>query len=83
MAKWARIVNNTVAEIINFDPTGRFPAFMEWVSCPDTVGERWTYNRSTNSFEEFVLPKPTPQPELPANEIGKGPSGGPIGPIPQ
>lgn len=83
MAKWARIENSAVVELVNFDPTGRFPEFMEWVSCPDTVQERWTYNKNTNSFTEFVLPKANPQPEVSESERGKQViEGATIGPTP-
>jgi hypothetical protein len=40
---WARIENNTVAEVTHIDPQGRFHASLIWVPCPDNTesGMQW------------------------------------------
>lgn len=44
MTKYARIENNTVLEIIDFDPTGKFHPMLLWVPCSDDTKEHDTYN---------------------------------------
>lgn len=41
---WARIENNKVKEVINFDPTDKFHPSLVWVGCPDGVKEGHTYD---------------------------------------
>ena len=72
MAKWARLVENTVQETISLDPTGRFPEDFEWVPCSDEVSDRWVYNRKTKKFSAPVLPTPNAVPELPPERIEEG-----------
>lgn len=59
MSKFARLENDTVMEVINFDPAGKFaPDFVAmFVPCPDSVGERDTYDAKTGKFKSFELPK--------------------------
>lgn len=82
MTKYARIENGQVMEIINFDPTGKFaPDFVAmFVPCPDTVGERDTYNAKTGKFTKFVMPKPE-APTIEAETEGEN-LADPLGPIP-
>lgn len=39
---WARIENNTVVEITDIDPAGRFHPLLVWVECPDYVQPGFT-----------------------------------------
>lgn len=56
MTKWARIQNgNDVAEVINFDPEGKFHPSLVWVECPDHVTDHYTYENG-----KFVAPPPPP-----------------------
>ena len=43
--KWARLTDNKVMEVIEFDPTGRFTDELvsQFVQCPDEVEQNWTY----------------------------------------
>lgn len=43
MTKYARIIDGLAAEIINFDPDGRYPDHFEWVECPDDTKPNATY----------------------------------------
>lgn len=54
---YARIVDNTVVEIIDHAPVG-YPAEFEWVECPAGTGQRDTYNAKTKKFTAFELPAP-------------------------
>lgn len=47
--KWARIENETVMEITDIDPAGRFHESLIWVQCPVEVEQRWTYANGTFS----------------------------------
>lgn len=40
---WARIENNEVVELINFDPTGKFHPSLIWKECNDMVKQGWKY----------------------------------------
>ncbi|MBB78352.1 MAG: hypothetical protein CL844_05065 [Crocinitomicaceae bacterium] len=82
MSKFARIENGTVMEIIDFDPAGKYaPDFVAmFVPCPDTVGERDTYDAKTGKFKTFELPKPK-APKLEAAKEGED-LAEPVGPIP-
>lgn len=51
---WARIDNGIVAEIIDFDPSGKFHAAIEWVKCSGDTEIGMTYK--SNNFG----PKPAP-----------------------
>lgn len=55
MAKWARINNNLVAEIISSDPTGKYSSELVWVSCGnnDLISVGWSYSNNT-----FTAPVP-------------------------
>ena len=53
MTKWARIENNTVMEITNIDPEGRFHPALIWAECPEEVEQHWTYDG-----KEFAAPPP-------------------------
>lgn len=44
MTMWARIENNTVAEITEIDPAGRFHASLLWESCSAEVQPGWLYD---------------------------------------
>lgn len=52
--KWARIENNAVMEVTTIDPEGRFHSDLIWVSCPEEVDQRWTYDGN-----EFLAPPPS------------------------
>lgn len=41
---WARIENNIVMEIIDFDPTDRFHSSIVWIPCTIDTAEHDTYN---------------------------------------
>lgn len=56
MSKFARIENNTVMEVIDFDPTGRFAPDFVFVPCGDEVGDNDTYNPKTKKFSRYVMP---------------------------
>lgn len=50
MTKFARMDGNTVVEVVDWDPEGRYPPEMIWIACPpETVqgstkaGNRWTH----------------------------------------
>ena len=64
MSKFARIENDTVMEVIDFDPTGRFAPDFVFVPCGDEVGDKDTYNPKTKKFTRYVAPAvPAPKPE--------------------
>lgn len=70
MSKFARIENNSVMEIIDFDPTGRFAPNFIFVPCGDDVGERDSYNAKAKMFSKFVEPVPA-APKLEAKVVGE------------
>lgn len=47
---WARIENDTVMEIIDFDPEGRFHKDLEWVMCSDTAEEGMILDRENQTM---------------------------------
>jgi len=47
--KWARISDNTVLEIIDHNPSGKYHNSIQWVQCGDDVKINWTYTNSTFS----------------------------------
>lgn len=49
---WARIESNTVAELTDIDPTGRFHPSLIWVECPDYVQPGYLYDGT-----EFIRPE--------------------------
>lgn len=53
---WARIEDGVVREVIDFDPAGKFHPSINWVKCPATVDQHFTYDGST-----FTAPSPPPQ----------------------
>lgn len=63
--KWARIENNVVMEIIDFDPVGRFHPDLIWVECPENCEQRWTYIdgqfNTPISLPPPTSPEPTPE----------------------
>lgn len=44
---WARLENNTVVEIITFDPDGRFHPSLFWLPCEPEVKPGWQYVEGT------------------------------------
>jgi hypothetical protein len=44
---WALIVDNSVFEITDTDPTERFHESLEWAECGADVTERWRYSDGT------------------------------------
>lgn len=71
MANWARLVNNEVQEVIDFDPTGKYPSDMQFVSCGSDVKSRWVYDAGKKTFSAPVLPQAGDPPELPPERIGE------------
>ena len=53
--KYARVENEKVMEIIDFDPTGKFHPDIEkqFIECDDTVKQKYTYKNK--KFEEPVI----------------------------
>lgn len=51
---WARIENNTVMELTDINPTGRFHPSLIWVECPDYVQPGYLYDGNS-----FTLPEDT------------------------
>ena len=51
MAKWARIEDGVVREIIAFDPTGRFGPPLVFVAAPDDVAEGKLYGDSATFLD--------------------------------
>ena len=47
---WARIENNTVAELTDIDPTGRFNPALIWVPCPTGTSLGDAYDSQAKSF---------------------------------
>ena len=41
---WARIENNTVMELIDINPEGRFHSSLIWVKCPADVVQGYLYD---------------------------------------
>lgn len=71
MANWARIDNNEVQEVINFDPAQKYPAQYTFVSCGSEVNSRWVYDPASKTFSPPVLPVLTTVPDLPPERIGE------------
>ena len=42
--KYARIENNTVCELIDFEPEGKFHSSLIWVACDEGIQEGWIYD---------------------------------------
>lgn len=65
--KWARIEGDTVREIIDFDPAGRFHPSLSFVAVPavdeDAIGEGWRYDGRKFAAPPEPEPEPTPQPD--------------------
>ena len=51
---WARLENNIVIEIINFDPTDKFTSDLVWVECDETAKEFMVFENG--SFREPDTP---------------------------
>ena len=67
MANWARVVDNMVQEVIDYDPVERGvnAAFLaSFHSCGADVEFGWTYDPSTQTFS--APPEPEPPAEEPA-----------------
>lgn len=47
---WARIENNTVMELTDVNPEGRFHPSLIWVKCPTDVAQGYLYDG--NEFKE-------------------------------
>jgi hypothetical protein len=72
MSNWARIDDaNVVQEVIDFDPTGKYPSQYSFVPCTSDVTSRWVYDAKKKSFTPPVLPTATDAPELPPERIGE------------
>ncbi len=56
MAKWALIVDNSVREIVDSDPTGKYAPSLTWVSCSNSVKESDIYDSDTDTFTPKSLP---------------------------
>lgn len=65
---WARIDDNSVAEITDIDPSGRFHSSIQWVECPEEVKQGWLYDGS--EFQE-PEPEPVPVPQQVSRSQGK------------
>lgn len=68
--KYARIVDNTVVETIEWNPEGRYPEDWVWVECPDNVAQHWIYDGENFAPPEGVTPNPDPEP-APEPEVPK------------
>lgn len=53
---WARIENDSVAELTDIDPDGRFHSSLHWVACPLDVKPGWMAE-SSNGAVVFSEPK--------------------------
>ena len=63
--KYVRFKNNTVVEIIDFDPTGKYHPSIEWHECPnDEVEQNWT----TDGFN-FYPPEVEEEDQTPSEPI--------------
>lgn len=49
---WARLEENIVFEVINFEPDGNFHESMVWKSCSSDVEQGWIYDPDTDTFSE-------------------------------
>ncbi len=58
--KYARIENEVVLEVINFDPTGKYHESIVWYEVPEDV----VPGAITADNINFTLPEPEPEPEL-------------------
>jgi hypothetical protein len=58
MAKWARVENGEVIEIISFDPAGKFHPSLTWTPCSDAASPGWTLDNGS-----FTKPK-DPDPSI-------------------
>ena len=60
MAKWARVLDNTVGEVIDYDPYVQInPEYhSEYHPCDDDVEVYWTYDPSNQTFSAPVTPEP-------------------------
>lgn len=47
MAKWARVDNEEVKEVISVNPTGKYHSSLVFISCSDSVQPGWTYTNGT------------------------------------
>ncbi len=70
MANWARLVNNEVQEVIDFDPS-TYPSEYKFVSCGSDVQSRWVYDPSKKTFSPPTLPTAGDPPELPPERVGE------------
>lgn len=70
MTMWARIENDTVAELTDIDPEGRFHPSIEWVACHKPVEMGWAYSGS-----EFRAPPTMSIDDLAAQALSRINSG--------
>ena len=49
---WARIENNTVMELTEKDPEGRFHESLVWIPCFEGVEQGYTYDPESQTFSE-------------------------------
>lgn len=56
---WARIENDSVAEVTTIDPVGRFHESLMWRACGPAVRPGWSYFDS-----KFLEPVAAPSPQL-------------------
>lgn len=73
MATYARIANNTVIEVIDFDPAGRFTSEIaqQFVPVPDGTGQHDTDNGDGTFTKYIVPPEPEPTPSPPVRTLTK------------
>lgn len=57
--KWARLLNGIVQETIKEDPKGRYHPSVEWLQCPEAVGQGWIY--ADSAFSPPLPPTPEEQ----------------------
>lgn len=77
MAKWARIVDDKVAEVIEFNPIGLFHPDIVWTEIPDSVEVNFVKSGSS-----YVAPA---EPEVPEPPVPVQPTDAtsPIGGLPE
>jgi hypothetical protein len=66
MQRWARIQNSKVAEIIDFDPTGRYHPALFWVEIPEPENSEqiacgWTWTEQDGFSPPDPPAPPTPE----------------------
>jgi hypothetical protein len=65
MAKWSRVLNDVVQEVVDYDPVERGvnEAFLPTFHlCSDDVEIGWLYDPETQTFSAPPEPEPIPEP---------------------